>query len=148
MPGHAAIMSCLYNGNFDYKECGLLDRTHIRFFGLKNIEDLFTQADLKIIEAQFVVKAPEQTELVSEWLRLPPAIQEALMTGPYSTIYQVVVKAVPYDHAGNALALIPPQGRQVVSPVAASLRTRVARHLSPQLKRKIRQKLMALGIHL
>ena len=49
--GHAAVISCLMNSNFEYRDWGLLDSTHIRFFGLKNIEDLFARAELKIIEA-------------------------------------------------------------------------------------------------
>ena len=50
--GHAAVMSCLIHGEFEYRDWGLLDRTHIRFFGFKNIEALFVQANLKIIEAR------------------------------------------------------------------------------------------------
>ena len=39
--GHAAVVSCLINGDFQYRDWGLLDRTHIRFFCLKNVEELF-----------------------------------------------------------------------------------------------------------
>ena len=68
--GHAGIMSSLINGDLEYREYGLLDRTHIRFFGLKNIESLFAQADLKIIEARYVIKSPEGNELSSSWSQL------------------------------------------------------------------------------
>jgi 2-polyprenyl-3-methyl-5-hydroxy-6-metoxy-1,4-benzoquinol methylase len=148
--GHAAIMSCLFNGNFEYKEYGLLDRTHIRFFGLKNIEALFTQANLKIIEAEYVVKRPEETELASEWLRLPLPMQEALMSSLHSAIYQVVVKAVPLDRSEDALALEPPQRENVSSPIIGviSFKTRLARHLSPRFKLRIRQGLKVFGIHI
>ena len=42
---HAAILSCLLTNNFDYRDWGLLDRTHIRFFSMKNIQQLFERAD-------------------------------------------------------------------------------------------------------
>ena len=69
--GHAGVMSCLINGDFEYREHGLLDRTHLRFFGLKNIEALFVQANLKIIEARYVIKPPEETEFDPAWPGFP-----------------------------------------------------------------------------
>ena len=41
--------------DFEYRNWGLLDRTHIRFFGIKNIQALFENAGLKIVHAEFVV---------------------------------------------------------------------------------------------
>ena len=52
---HNAIVACLLSEDFDYRHWGLLDRTHIRFFGLKNMQQLFDDAGLKIIDAQFVI---------------------------------------------------------------------------------------------
>ncbi|MCH9052465.1 MAG: class I SAM-dependent methyltransferase, partial [Proteobacteria bacterium] len=42
--GHCAVSACLINADFDYRDEGLLDRTHIRFFGLKNIQSLIKDA--------------------------------------------------------------------------------------------------------
>ena len=38
----------LVNGAFEYKDAGLLDRTHLRFFTKKTIADMFTDAGLEI----------------------------------------------------------------------------------------------------
>jgi 2-polyprenyl-3-methyl-5-hydroxy-6-metoxy-1,4-benzoquinol methylase len=35
--GHCGILACLINGDLQYRDWGLLDKTHIRFFGIKNI---------------------------------------------------------------------------------------------------------------
>lgn len=103
--GHAAVISCLINSDFEYRDWGLLDRTHIRFFGLKNIEDLFARAKLKIIEVQYVTKSPEKTEFFESWSMLPLAIQKALMSREHAKVYQVVVRAVPISFPGDVVSL-------------------------------------------
>lgn len=107
--GHAAVVSCLINGDFEYRDWGLLDRTHIRFFGFKNIEALFVQADLKIVEAKYVIKRPEETEFASIWSELPVAVRNTLTTTHYANVYQVVVKAAPQNYPGDAVPLVPPR---------------------------------------
>lgn len=146
--GHAAIMSCLLNGDFEYRDWGLLDRTHIRFFGLRNIEALFAQAGLKIVEARYVLTPPEETEFAASWARLPAQTRDVLRGCPHADVYQVVVKAVPTDRAGDAVALVPPRAaRSGVSP-AALLKALVGRHLSPRFKQAIRGGFGRLGIRL
>lgn len=147
--GHAAVMACLFNGDFEYRDWGLLDRTHIRFFGLKNIEDLFSQANLKIIEVRYVTKPPEETEFTAGWARLSPAIQDALMSCKHSEIYQVVVKAVPNDYAGDTISLVPPEHHWQKHLVhVTSFKTGFGQHLSPQLKNRIRKGLNLFGIEI
>lgn len=99
--GHCSVLSCLLQGEFEYQPWGLLDRTHIRFFGFKSIQTLFEKSGFKIVEAEFVVKNPEQTEFSKEWRNLPSEAREMLQRFPYSKIYQVVVKAVPKDAEGE-----------------------------------------------
>lgn len=138
--GHAAVMSCLINGDFEYRDWGLLDRTHIRFFGLKNIESLFAQANLKIIEARYVTKPPEETEFAAGWSKLSSTLQDVLMSCKHSEVYQVVVKAVPNNYAGDALFLVPPEHKYRRPPVAsaASWKMRLGQYLSPQFKQRIK----------
>lgn len=147
--GHAAVVSCLINSDFEYHDCGLLDRTHIRFFGLKNIQDLFAQANLKIIEVRYVITPPEETDLAAHWSRLPAKVQNAIKTSEYANVYQVVVKAVPLDYPGDALSVAPPEPELPRAHIANPVwRTRIGQHLSPQHKQRIRKGLKLLGINL
>lgn len=148
--GHAGVVSCLINSNFDYRDWGLLDRTHIRFFGLKNIEVMLAQASLKIIEAKYVVKLPQDTEFEAEWSKLSSSMQDALMNCPYSEVYQVVVKAVPFNYPGDPVSLVPPQHifKRPFNTNLISWKIRVGRYLSPQLKRHIRKGFKLLGVNL
>tara|TARA_R110002073_G_scaffold22769_1_gene78479 strand:+ start:711 stop:1553 length:843 start_codon:yes stop_codon:yes gene_type:complete len=135
--GHAAVASCLVNGDFEYRDWGLLDRTHIRFFGLRNIEALFAQAELKIIDVKYVIKPPEETEFAASWSQLSTTVQDALKSSSHSDIYQVVIKAVPLSYSGIAMSLMPPPKRTATNS-AASWKTRIARHLTQKTKQRIR----------
>lgn len=148
--GHAAVVSCLINSDFEYRDWGLLDSTHIRFFGLKNIETLFAQAGLKIVEVKYVIKPPEETEFAAGWSKLSPSMRAALMNTPHSEVYQVVIKAVPLNYPGDAMSLVPPEHKYRRTFVAnpASWKMRIGRYLSPQLKQHIRKGFKVLGINL
>ena len=116
---HCAIISCLLSEDFEYQPWGLLDRTHIRFFGLHNIQKLLNDAGFKIIEADFVIKAPEQTEFARNWRRLPAEVRQALEFNRHGNIYQVVVRATSYSAPGGSLQLtdlpVPPPGQKSYS---------------------------------
>ncbi len=146
--GHATVMACLFHGNFDYRNWGLLDRTHIRFFCLKNIEELFGQAKLKIIEVAYVVKHPEDTEFSDAWLSLPGHVKKAFRDSPYSDIYQVVVKAVPIEFSGKALSLTHPLKKLVKPKILylMKLKSFISCRLSLKAKKKIRYFLGFLGV--
>jgi 2-polyprenyl-3-methyl-5-hydroxy-6-metoxy-1,4-benzoquinol methylase len=146
--GHAAVVSCLINGNFEYRDRGLLDHTHIRFFGLKNIEALFAQANLKIIEAKYVFKSPERTEFAASWSKLSRTMQYTLKRNVHADVYQVVVKAVPLSYPGDSVLLVPSKPRRTVATSLASWKMRIGRRLSSQVKQDIRKNLGQLGIHL
>lgn len=103
---HNAVIACLLTGDFDYQPWGLLDKTHIRFFSIKNIQRLFNDAGFKIVEADFMVKMPEQTEFAQRWRNLPIETRQALAYNKFGMVYQVVVKAVPHTAPGKSLQLV------------------------------------------
>lgn len=88
--GHASVAACLVDEDFEYWPWGLLDRTHIRFFGVKNVQSLINGAGLAIEDAQFVVRTPEMTEFASRWKRIPADVQATLQRNRYSHVIQVV----------------------------------------------------------
>lgn len=104
--GHAAVAACLFDEDFEYRPWGLLDRTHIRFFGIKNVQELYESQGLTIEQAEFVVRTPEMTEFVHRWNRLPTEIRAALLSNRFSNVYQVVSRAVPKARAKRNLRLL------------------------------------------
>lgn len=135
--GHSVIHACLLDEDFEYRDIGLLDRTHIRFFGIKNIQRLFEEAGLKIIHAEFVVREPEHTEFAKIWAKTPQEVRDLLAKNPFGSVYQVVVKAVPKDAAGEAIILmdmqVAPQQLSFTDHIKAFLRV----HLSVELYSKL-----------
>ncbi len=104
---HAVVMGCLMANDFQYRGLGLLDRTHIRFFCMRNVQALFEDAGLKIAEYAFVLRRPEETEFAETWAALPATVRATLEGGDFAYVYQIIVRAVPAarvaDLAGHYL---------------------------------------------
>nr|WP_253746707.1 MULTISPECIES: class I SAM-dependent methyltransferase [unclassified Ruegeria] len=104
--GHAAVAGCLVDEDFEYRDWGLLDRTHIRFFGIKNVQQLLASQGMSIEQAEFVVRSPEMTEFCHRWSRLPNDVQSALQRNRFSHVFQVISRSVPKERAENDLYLM------------------------------------------
>lgn len=104
--GHAAVLGSLVDEDFEYRHWGLLDRTHVRFFGLKNVEELYRSQCLAIDRAEFVVRTPEMTEFVHRWNRLPEDVKTALQRNRFSHVYQIVSRAVPVERGSRTVSLL------------------------------------------
>ncbi len=169
--GHSAIAACLLLEDFEYRDWGLLDRTHIRFFGLKNIQALLLEANLSIAKVEFVVRHPEETEFSAKWSQLSSSVQNALLTNKHGFVYQVVLEANVATHAVHSLNLLE---QPVVHPrlnagsmqtpnnhalpsdsdeshkliYAASFKTRFGARLSPRMKNLVRKTALVFGIRI
>jgi 2-polyprenyl-3-methyl-5-hydroxy-6-metoxy-1,4-benzoquinol methylase len=157
--GHSAIASCLMAENFDYRDWGLLDRTHIRFFGLKNMQSLVADAGLKIVHAEFVVRHPAETEFAVAWNALSKNVQDALLTNRHGLVYQVVLKAEKSDSKNHGVDLMSlpvefaPESQYAgvggsAIPEARSAVRRMAAVLPPSIKSVIRRVATRAGIRL
>jgi SAM-dependent methyltransferase len=49
---HYSVLVNLLRGKWEYRDEGLLDRTHLRFFTLQGVQDLFAPAGLLVFEVQ------------------------------------------------------------------------------------------------
>jgi len=49
---HYSVLVNLLRGKWDYQDEGLLDRTHLRFFTLSGVQDLFARTGLHVFEIQ------------------------------------------------------------------------------------------------
>lgn len=144
--GHNAVVACLLNGDFAYRSWGLLDSTHIRFWCLKNMQELFSQAGYKIVEAEFVVRSPGQTEFAHFWYKLPAATRKALSCNRQGSVYQVVIRAVPVASPGQELQLesLPVPAPQATTGSDRSVFRNVLRNLGARLDPSIQTDIVQL----
>jgi len=139
--GHSVIHACLFDEDFEYNDFGLLDRTHIRFFGIKNIQNLFDDSGLKIVHAEFVVRNPEHTEFSKRWLKTPQELRNALAKNPFGLVYQVIVKVVVATSEGKAISLMD----MAVQPQSPSIGDSIKAFLHSHLSKGVYLKLLELN---
>lgn len=95
--GHVDVRLSLLQGRFEYKELGLLDATHLRFFTLETVKDLVKQAGMVMTDLRRVRVAPFGTEQAVDPASVSPAVLEAALAAPEAETYQFVFTAVKTD---------------------------------------------------
>ena len=98
---HVDVKLDLLAGRFVYRDYGLLDRTHLRFFTKDSIVQLLDHADLQLAEIRRVVRPAFESELAVDPQTVPAEVLAAAMRDPEAETYQFVVKAVPNDADGE-----------------------------------------------
>lgn len=91
--GHGSLRLSLLQGRWDYRDVGLLDRTHIRFFTLANLLQLVERAGLVVTELTSSVVDPLATEIPIDETALPMGAVDWVRSQPNSHDYQFVLSA-------------------------------------------------------
>lgn len=102
---HGDVRLSLLQGTFRYRELGLLDQTHIRFFTLESLRELFHEAGLTVVELKRVVVPLFASELEVEKDSINPETLRELREDPEVETYQFVLKAVLDDGLQATAAL-------------------------------------------
>lgn len=92
---HGSVRLSLLQGEFRYREKGLLDGTHLRFFTRAGIEDLFAGAGYEVGEWRHVDVGVFATEFNLREQDYPKALMDALNSSPDALTYQFIVRAEP-----------------------------------------------------
>jgi SAM-dependent methyltransferase len=93
---HYSVIVNLLRGKWDYQDEGLLDRTHLRFFTLSGVRDLFTRAGLQILDIQPRSSAGNEPDLFQQ-LMTPVFSALAIEPGSFAAqtrAVQYLVRAV------------------------------------------------------
>ncbi|MET3939711.1 2-polyprenyl-3-methyl-5-hydroxy-6-metoxy-1,4-benzoquinol methylase [Paenibacillus sp. PvP094] len=89
--GHTAVILELLDGKFGYRDTGLLDQTHLRFFTRSNLELLLKNVGLLPSKWNMVVMHPEQTEMKRSYDEVPEAVRNYLENKIDAHVYQFIV---------------------------------------------------------
>ena len=129
---YAGVAAALRAGMFDYADKGLLDRTHLRFFTRRSIEQLLMDCGWVPIawEANRVPVA--QSEFAWYWESIPDAWRQHLLTGWADfDVYQWMVVAAPArDSRDWAAVQVRAEAIQLRTQLQALQVTHAAEHAS------------------
>jgi GT2 family glycosyltransferase/glycosyltransferase involved in cell wall biosynthesis/SAM-dependent methyltransferase len=95
---HNGIISELLSEDFRYRKTGLLDATHLRFWGAEGVKRLLSDSGFVISKLEMMRVEPEQSEFADTWASLPKWMTIALRSRPEGNVYQYIVKALPIEN--------------------------------------------------
>jgi hypothetical protein len=90
---HGSIRLALLAGEFRYRETGLLDKTHLRFFTRESIRDLFEQSGYVVTHWQRARLDIDRAEVAVP--RFTDGARELIVADPDVTTYQFIIQAIP-----------------------------------------------------
>lgn len=97
---HGDLRLALLQGRWEYRDRGLLDRTHLQFFTRTSLIQMLADAGLVAVDLQRTTAPLLQTELDVDAGRLPDGVLEWAGAQAEATTYQFVVRAVRDDADG------------------------------------------------
>jgi 2-polyprenyl-3-methyl-5-hydroxy-6-metoxy-1,4-benzoquinol methylase len=102
---HGDVRLGLLHGAFRYRDLGLLDRTHVRFFTLESSRELLRDAGLLVVDTKRTIVPLFGSELEIAREDIRPSTIDEILADPEAESYQFVMKAVR-DNGTQATALL------------------------------------------
>jgi len=104
---HLTVVASLLGGRFPYQKNGLLDHTHLKFYGREDLEALLRECGLLWQHWHTVQVDPAQAELKAYWQQLDEADQAFLKAKcADGDVYQHVVRAQPATETAHFEKLV------------------------------------------
>lgn len=101
--GHADILFKLYLNRFEYTNLGLLDNTHVHFWGYNNIESFFNMCGFSVLVEDAAYVAPFYTEQQVDSKEIPVELRNMICRRKMSNVYEffLVLKKSEYFYKEN-----------------------------------------------
>jgi GT2 family glycosyltransferase/SAM-dependent methyltransferase len=126
---HLSVVASIAAGRFPRSDEGLLDSTHLQFYGHREVLELFARAGYAARLADRVVMDPRLTEFHTDLGALPGAVLEYLDRNPHATTYQFIIRAVPRTWAQPADEVRDGDGDEGPRAASASVQSRLTSEL-------------------
>lgn len=104
---HGSLRLALLQGRWDYRDSGLLDRTHVRFFTRESVLAMVREAGLVVTHLWATVLDPLGCEVVIDADQLPWAVVDWVRHQPDAYVYQFVLRAEVGHDDGTTPELVP-----------------------------------------
>lgn len=94
---HNAIIIELLNDSFPYRDTGLLDSTHVKFFTLSSLIQMVNTCGLEVISMLEFVTPLKYTEFNNSYSDVPKEIANYLQKRDRGEVYQFVLELIPIE---------------------------------------------------
>ena len=92
---YCGLVAELLQGEFRYREEGLLDRTHLRFFTRRSLIRFIQEQNWNIDHLETITRELPESEFKTRFDSLPPAVARYLLSTPDALTYQFIGVATP-----------------------------------------------------
>ena len=93
--GYSGLVAELMQGNFSYRDEGLLDRTHLRFFTRRSLIGFLDSQGWGVEAVEAIERPLNESEFKAPFDQLPPAVARYLLALPDAVTYQLVAAVHP-----------------------------------------------------
>lgn len=100
---YSGLLAELLEGEFRYREEGLLDRTHLRFFTRRSLIRFLSEQRWDLDTLDTITRPLPESEFKTPFDRLPPTVARHLLGIPDALTYQFIGVAHPVDHVPTSV---------------------------------------------
>eukprot|EP00831_Metopus_contortus_P068419 TRINITY_DN61189_c0_g1_i2.p2 TRINITY_DN61189_c0_g1~~TRINITY_DN61189_c0_g1_i2.p2 ORF type:complete len:164 (-),score=40.84 TRINITY_DN61189_c0_g1_i2:83-574(-) len=103
---HGAVALSIMDGTWDYRDTGLLDTTHLKFYDRNHLLQLLDEKGYLVSRLDRVIVHPRDTEFKTEWEKYPREVTAYIeKVNPEFQTYQFIVQAYPASEIGWKVGL-------------------------------------------
>ena len=95
---YSGLVAELLEGEFRYREEGLLDRTHLRFFTRRSLVRFLSEQRWQLVELDTITRELPESEFKTAFDSLPPTVARHLLGTSDALTYQFIGVAKPVDY--------------------------------------------------
>lgn len=87
---HNSVIIDLMNNKFEYRETGILDNTHIRFFTYESLKGFILEAGLEVVSEANTTCTVEDSEFNNSYDNVSNKVADVLKSRKFGEIYQFI----------------------------------------------------------
>jgi GT2 family glycosyltransferase/2-polyprenyl-3-methyl-5-hydroxy-6-metoxy-1,4-benzoquinol methylase/glycosyltransferase involved in cell wall biosynthesis len=92
---YSGLIADLLEGDFAYRDEGLLDRTHLRFFTRRSFTQFMADLGWHVEAVEAITRPLNESEFRTRFDALPPAVARYLLAQPDAGTYQLIFRVRP-----------------------------------------------------
>lgn len=87
---HNAVLIDLLQDKFEYRDVGILDKTHVKFFTYNSLKSFIAAAGFSVVKEMNAINVVSNTEFKNSYLELPTEVANFLQSRKMGEVYQFI----------------------------------------------------------